>query len=523
MKRLLSKYRTWLNRRRIARLARAVAARQPDSSQPTVAFFNASTRLTHLSLNAAFSRLAAWSLRLVGVPVVHFVCQQGMSHCVLGTNPDDPEAEPPCAACIQQSKRLFAGAEVGWFSYQESQTLAAAVANRSLAELQLFAYQGIPLGQIALPSLRWALRRHHLVDDEGTRFLYRQYILSAFNVGREFSVFLDQHQPQAVVLFNGVMYPEAMARRLAEERGLRVITHEVGLRPFSAFFTAGQATAYPMDIPADFQLSDKQNNQLDAYLKERFQGRFSMAGVEFWPQMQALDADFLTKAAQFEKLVPVFTNVIFDTSQIHANTLFPHMFAWLDAVLDLIKTHPETLFVLRAHPDETRAGKQSRESVAQWVLKKGVIDLPNVVFFDSEDYISSYALIQRAHFVMLYNSSIGLEAAIMGKAVLSAGAARFTQYSTVFFPDSATEYQQIAEQFLIARQVHPEAHHQAEARRVFYFQLFRTSLPFDQYLQVHGTGYVRLKDFAAEALLPGNSATMRAIHDGILAGGPFLV
>jgi len=35
------------------------------------------------------------------------------------------------------------------------------------------------------------------------------------------------------------------------------------------------------------------------------------------------------------------------------------MFAWLDRVLEIIKAHPETFFVIRAHPDEGRPGKQS--------------------------------------------------------------------------------------------------------------------------------------------------------------------
>ncbi len=48
-------------------------------------FFNASTRLVGMSLNAAFQQTAAWALRLAGTPVIHFVCQAGLSRCVLGT------------------------------------------------------------------------------------------------------------------------------------------------------------------------------------------------------------------------------------------------------------------------------------------------------------------------------------------------------------------------------------------------------------------------------------------------------
>ncbi len=88
-----------------------------------------------------------------------------------------------------------------------------------------------------------------------------------------------------------------------------------------------------------------------------------MAGIRFWPEMRPISDAFWEKAKAFKQIVPVFTNVIFDTSQDHANVLFEDMFAWLDAVKVVIKANPETLFVIRAHPDETRPGKTSLESV----------------------------------------------------------------------------------------------------------------------------------------------------------------
>jgi len=155
----------------------------------------------------------------------------------------------------------------------------------------------------------------------------------------------------------------------------------------------------------------------------------------------------------FPKLVPVFTNVIFDTSQGHANVVFQHMFAWLDRVLEIIRVHPETFFVIRAHPDECRPGKQSRESVADWVKNNQVTALPNVLFVDASEYFSSYELIRKSKFVMVYNSTIGLEASVIGLPVLCGGKARFTQIPTVFFPPSPDDYSRQAEEFLRAKQI----------------------------------------------------------------------
>ena len=104
---------------RILRIGEQVAQTAlPDASARPVVFFNASTRLLGLSLNAAFQQAAAWSVRLAGVPVVHFVCQGGMSRCVLGTDREDPQALPPCPGCIAQSRPLYQNGDAHWFIYK---------------------------------------------------------------------------------------------------------------------------------------------------------------------------------------------------------------------------------------------------------------------------------------------------------------------------------------------------------------------------------------------------------------------
>lgn len=530
---------SWRGNWRLFQTSRKIAARaRPSSGQKPVVFFNASTRLTGLSLNAAFAYLAACGLQLAGVPVVYFGCKAGMSRCVLGTDRDDHTNPPPCRACTAQAERLFNHTAAVWFDYSQRVDLAQDLHDLGLEELAHFKYPFsqkdrspndllIPLGDLALPSLRWALRRHHLEDDQANRFLLSQYLLSAYNLAQEFNHFLDQVEPETAVIFNGIMYPEAVARWVASNKGVRVITHEVGFRPFSAFFTDGEATAYPISIPGDFELSETQNARLDDYLDKRFQGEFTMAGIRFWPEMRALDDAILGKLDGFKQIVPVFTNVIYDTSQVHANTVFAHMFAWLDLVLEIIRSHPDTLFVIRAHPDEMRPGtaKQSRESVKGWVQRHQVDSLANVVFIEPQEYISSYELIQRAKFVMVYNSSVGLEATLMGAAVLCGGKARYTQYPTVFFPGTPEGYQRQAEEFLRdGGPITNPPEFRRHARRFLYYQLFRASLPFDEFLENHPRpGFVQLRPFSWEQLYPERSPTVKVLVDGILHAKPFLL
>ncbi len=295
------------------------------------------------------------------------------------------------------------------------------------------------------------------------------------------------------------------------------------MTPYSGFFTNGEATAYPIDISDDFQLSDDQNQRLDAYLSNRFQGHFTMAGIQFWPEIRNLSQELLEKIAQYKHVVPIFTNVVFDTSQGHANKLFTDMFAWLDDVLEVVKKNPETLFIIRAHPDELRVGKESRESVAGWVIERKIKEVPNAIFYNATDYVSSYELIQMSKFVMVYNSTVGLEASILGKTVLSGGKARYTQIETVYFPENKKTYHQLLKEFLEADTVEPPSIHRINARRFLYYQLFCTSIPFGEYFEEDRVfrGYVRLKKFPLTAIRPENSSTIQVILDGILQDKPF--
>jgi hypothetical protein len=298
------------------------------------------------------------------------------------------------------------------------------------------------------------------------------------------------------------------------------------LQPASAFFTDGEATAYPIDIPDESELSEAQNARLDAYLARRFQGDFTMAGIKFWADMKGLDESFLRQMAGFRQIVPIFTNVIFDTSQPHANTVFEDMFDWLDMALEVIREHPDTLFVIRAHPDELRVRKSSRETVEGWVASRGVDRDPNVIFVSPRETLSSYELIQRSKFVMVYNSTIGLEASIMGAAVLCAGKARFTHATrpTVFFPQTAEEVRRKMKEFLQVEKIDVPPEFKRNARRFLYYQLFRTSLPFEDFLMPSvRTTQTRLKSFALEQLLPEKSKAMEAIFDGLLDDGDFLL
>jgi hypothetical protein len=145
-----------------------------------------------------------------------------------------------------------------------------------------------------------------------------------------------------------------------------------------------------------------------------------------------------------------------------------------------------------------------------------------MVFVGPNETLSSYELITKSKFVMIYNSTIGLEASLMGKPVLCAGKARFTQYPTVFFPQSVEDVRRKMKEFLETDKIHVPPEFKRNARRFLYYQLFRTSLPFGDFLEPSvRTTQTRLKSFGLKDLQ--ESDAVKVILDGVLEGGDFLM
>jgi hypothetical protein len=524
----IAAYRHGRLRRRLAPQVDAVEAYleslpPPISVDRPVAFFNASTRIHTLSLNGAFSLLASWALRASQVPVRYLVCEEGLASCVLGTNRHRPHAPPPCSACLALSRTLFPADLV--HSLPPSRPLISEILGelkgRSIRELMAWEFHGRPLGSFCLPSVRWILRRHHLEDGEPAVSIFRRYLASAASLSLELEAALTRLSPRALVVFNGTFYPEAVAREIAREQAIPVVTHEVGLASISAFFTRGEATFREALLPQGGRLDEAQNRRLDRYLEDRFRGSFTMAGIRFWERMEGIPEWLLQRRRRFRDCVAVFTNVIFDTSQIHANHAFRDMFDWLDDLAVLAARYPETLFVFRAHPDEDRPGKESLESVTAWFRSSSLASSPNAVLIEPGLPISSYDLIRLSKLVLVYSSSVGLEASVLGVPVLCAGKARYTQVPTVFRAASRNEYAAELDGFLRAERIEIPAGFQETARAFLYAELFEHSLDMSQFLEpmAGAPGMVTFRRFAPEEL--ASASPLLQIRRGILDGEPF--
>lgn len=529
MKKQIQKIKTYLARKNtLEQIERTEAEIQKyesgnKSNERPVILFVASAHIKTFGLGAAVGLLTSWALRRAGVPVKYYVCQGGLSQCALGSNRQGIYSPPPCEICIQHRNSIYPSAQVTGFKPSITlDELRSELTQLSWEALMSFTQDGVEYGKLCLPSLRWVERRYTLKPDHFTRTMLEEYIFSAVRLARDFSDFLKETRPQAVVAMNGTHFPEAVVRQVALKQGVRVITYESGLRGDTIFFTHGIATEYAIDVPKEFVMGEAENSQLDSYMEKRRRGGVPIAGRNQWSQMTALPTEFLNQSASYRQVVSIFANTVWDTSQAYADRYFNDMFDWLHATLEFTKKSPDTFFVLRAHPDEARFGKESNETVEEWLLNSEYREVKNLFFVAPKTQISSYELIKLSKFCVVYNSTVGLEAALMGKVVLPGGWTRYRNAEACLDINSRLEFEEKMTELLefdgelSARPVWVE-----NARRFYYFSQFKTAFDFSPLIKnLSGTEYTLLP-FRRNA--PDTSDFFKRIVDGIQKGTDFVV
>lgn len=504
----------------LIKMRQEVESRAPAlKASPPIAVSVISTQTSNLSFCGLGGFIISNALRLQGHRVINLTCDQVLDRCI-AVNTGFLDQRPPCRDCRKLTDAMFGG-QCKWQVDASPAGEGGDDLPDNLAELENTEYKSYPVGRIVLPSLRWSLRRFHLRETESVVGLNRRLIVSAERMIDRFEDLISVDKPAVLVVFNGSFFPEATLRAVAEANDIRVVTYETGHLPRSLYFSHGVATDVIAEMPAAYEMSASDERTFDDYFGQRLAGEASMGSVRFWSGITGIDEDLSSKMKRFSNVVCVFTNVAFDTSNLHANGVFDSMFLWLESLCSYAAAHKDTFFVFRGHPAERRKGKESEEQIEDWMKKMGFLDLPNVHFISPLDQTSSYDLAKVSKVVLVYNSTIGLESLILGVPILVAGVTKYREGGLYQEFTVAEDYFSALTKILGPGNTIVSEDIRREARRLMHYLYFKRSLDISQFIEpVFGAKWV-LNDVTLSELHPDNTKELGIICDGIIDGSPF--
>jgi hypothetical protein len=196
---------------------------------------------------------------------------------------------------------------------------------------------------------------------------------------------------------------------------------------------------------------------------------------------------------------------------------FDSMLDWVNETVRIAERHPELQFVIRAHPAESRVpGRESRDRVVE-VVRRTFATIPaNLRLIDSEEPFDSYALVDAAEVVVVYTSTIGLEAAALGKPVCVAGKAHYGEHGFTIDIAGADHYRAI---FDDRSWSDPDVVEPDLARSYAHLYFCRAMIPFpavaDRAFSGPAIAFASVAD-----LSPGHDPDLDVICDRILGDGP---
>lgn len=317
----------------------------------------------------------------------------------------------------------------------------------TVGQCEAFVFDGLQLGRLVRISTAWFLSRGTLPDTPEVLQAYRDFLVSGMVVAGGLRAILDRCQPDRLFMLNGTFFAESILVAQAQQRGIPYATYERGFIHDSIVLTPGAPACYLMP-PEDAwsaaratPLTDTEALAIEAYLGRRRLGGDTLDN--FWrhrvDDVARIRADLSLDAQR--PLVVMFCNILWDSAVLGQDIAFASMGDWVTQGIRWAAAHPEVDLMVRIHPAEVQlVNHPTRERMAEHIATRVPSLPPNVRVVRADDPTSSYVLMDEAELVLVYTSTIGLEAAARGVPVLVAARTHYRDRGFTTDPVTDVDY-----------------------------------------------------------------------------------
>ena len=478
------------------------------------------------------------ALKARGAEVALLVCDQALpaceATCVLDYDgPAEflglarPKICGSCHAAIEAAGDAFRTSRLALSAYsspelqREAWDVAEQFGDASLAEIYEYRRNEIAVGQIVEPSMFRFYLRGTLPDTEEMRAVARRYLRAGVEVAGMVERFIDDWRPDVLMLHAPVYLIQATALAVTKARGVRSVSWEVGYRRGSVMASHKGDYVREMRFDAtaswDRPLDSREARALDIYLDGRQRG--AMDSMTHHPSpIEGREAVLAaTGLRDGERLVSLFTNVVWDAQVYAPKTLFRGPVDWMIETLRHVAATPGVRYVVRVHPAEVKIPFVLTQERMDDQIRAAFPELPdNLVIIPPEDDLSSYSLAAASDLAVMYSSTIGLETMAMGIPTVVAGYPFYAGKGFGMEPQDQEAYFKIVTH---PEDVPPISDDELErARRWAYYLFFRRMLILPDIVQTARTGLPLIRELGDFG--EGRYAGLDSFCGGILSGTP---
>jgi Capsule polysaccharide biosynthesis protein len=218
--------------------------------------------------------------------------------------------------------------------------------------------------------------------------------------------------------------------------------------------------------------------------------------------------------------VGLLTNIMWEAQLFYNTNAFSNMLDWTLQTIRYFDNRRDLQLIIRVHPAEVRATQQSRQRIID-EIRRAFPTLPKNVFIIPPDSpISTYATMANCDAVIIYATKAGLELTCMGIPVIVAGEAWIRNKGVSLDASSREQYFRLLDRLPLKERL-SEAVTQ-RARKYAYHYFFRRMIPLPFMVPTSGWPPFKVEVSRIDELMPGRSAGLDVICNGILKGDEFI-
>ena len=485
------------------------------------------------------SALAA-ALTFRGAEVHALLCDSAMPACAeceasLYPNLDAFAARGPqrdlCRDCLWPAERVYGALGVkvhrysDWLTSEDRAEAAQAARTVPFEEIEAFRLNGLAVGEHAhAGALRFfatgSLQHEPLAEPILRRYL-EAALLTAFATRR----LLRSIGFTSAVFTHGIYVPWGIVGEVARQEGVHVSTWNVAYRKRRFIFSHDDTYHHtlmsePREHWENLELSAYQERDLLDYLRSRREGLFDW--IVFHRPTRQDPAEIARRIGvdPSRPVVGLLTNVSWDAQLHYPANAFPNMLEWLVQTCEYFARRPDLQLLIRVHPAEISGFPPSRQPILRELHTRLPGLSSNIIVVPPESGLSTYALMSLCNAAIIYGTKMGVELTSVGQPVIVAGEAWIRNKGLTHDASTPEEYFRILDRLPFGERLAPDQ--LARARRYAYHFFFNRMIPLPFIEPKAGYPIYRLKLERLEQLMPGETAGLDTICDGILGKGPFV-
>ena len=340
-----------------------------------------------------------------------------------------------------------------------------------------------------LRHYRVGILTKELTEFERRKALFEQSIAISANVGRV----IVAGKYDRVIMNHGLYSSTGPARRIIQNAGIPVLTHDRAKRKHCLNFTWNQSSdkwdiSKIWEQKKDIPLTADQLKKVNEYLKSRIQHSGDRLVYNFGDQESPEKLADRLKIRLDKPVYTLFTNVLWDAASSQREIVFKNPVEWVVETIRWFEANPELQLLVKIHPAEVVIG--TRQPFID-VLKEHIKQIPeNVVIIPPDEKINSWSVYDITDLGIVHTTTAGMEMPLVGVPVVVVSNTHYRNKGFTLDVNSQEEYFETLQDFGVHRQKVSDFEKNLAKKYAYYlFEEYQFRFPFfyePEEIQVRG-------------------------------------